>query len=130
MIEVLVVDDSKFMANALGTVLEDLGFRVVGFAHDGIQGLERFESLRPDVTLLDITMPNMDGLDCLAKILELDANAKVVMLSAIQDPDMIQRCLDLGAISFLRKPIRRGSPKDLNLLCETLENAAGKSLTT
>ena len=130
MIEVLVVDDSKFMAKALGTVLEDIGFKVVGFGHDGIEGLEQFKTLHPEVTLLDITMPNMDGLDCLAQILELDRDARVVMLSAIQDPDTIQRSLDLGASAFLQKPIKRGSPRDLNRLCETLENAAGKSVSS
>lgn len=129
-IEVLVVDDSKFMAKALGTVLEDIGFKVIGFGHDGVEGLEQFKALHPEVTLLDITMPNMDGLDCLTQILELDRDARVVMLSAIQDPSTIQRCLDLGATAFLQKPIKRGSPKDLNRLCETLENAVGKSVST
>jgi two-component system, chemotaxis family, chemotaxis protein CheY len=127
-IEVLVVDDSKFMAKGLGAVLEELGFKVVGMAHDGLEGLEKFQALQPEVTLLDITMPNMDGIDCLTKILEINSDARVVMLSAIQDPSTIERCLALGASSFLQKPIKRGSPSDLNRLCETLENAVGKTV--
>lgn len=123
MIDVLVVDDSKFMAKSLRDVLQELGFNVVGLAHDGFEGLAQFEALKPEVTLLDVTMPNMDGIDCLAKIREIDTNARVVMLSAIQDPSTIERCLSLGAASFLQKPIRKNSPSDLNRLCETLENA-------
>lgn len=127
MIEVLVVDDSKFMAKALRDVLVGLGFNVVGIAHDGVEGVAQFEALRPEVTLLDVTMPNMDGVECLTKILEIDSNARVVMLSAIQDPATIESCLSIGAANFLQKPIRKSSPSDLNRLCETLENAAGVS---
>lgn len=125
MIDVLVVDDSKFMAKALGTVLVELGFNVVGLGHDGIEGVALFEELRPEVTLLDVTMPNMDGVECLTKIMEIDSNARVVMLSAIQEPSTIEHCLGLGAASFLQKPIRKNDPADLNRLRETLENAAG-----
>lgn len=125
MIDVLVVDDSKFMAKSLRTVLVELGFNVVGLAHDGFEGVEQFTALKPEVTLLDVTMPNMDGIDCLAKIIEIDSDARVVMLSAIQDPSVIERCKSLGAASFLHKPIKRGSPSDLSRLLDTLETAAG-----
>ncbi len=123
MISVLVVDDSKFMARAMETVLAGMDFDVVGLAHDGQEGYQQFEKLRPDVTLLDITMPNMDGLECLQKIREIDADARVVMLSAIKDPDTVQRCLDGGAASFLQKPIKKTSPSDLARLYDTLEGA-------
>jgi two-component system, chemotaxis family, chemotaxis protein CheY len=125
MIDVLVVDDSKFMAKSLREVLVELGFNVVGLAHDGIEGIAQFEALHPEVTLLDVTMPNMDGIDCLTRILEIDRGARVVMLSAIHDPSTIERCLSIGAASFLQKPIKKNSPSDLNRLSETLENAAG-----
>lgn len=128
MIEVLVVDDSKFMAKAISSILEELGFKVIGLAHDGIEGIEKFELHRPDVMLLDVTMPNMDGIDCLTRIREIDSEAKVVMLSAIQDPATIERCLSLGAADFLQKPIRKNSPADLCRLCETLEDAAAKAI--
>ncbi len=128
MIEVLVVDDSRFMAKALCTILEELEFKVVAMAHDGYEGIEQFVNHRPDVVLLDVTMPNMDGMDCLSKIREIDGEAKVVMLSAIQDPATIERCLSLGASSFLQKPIRKNSPTDLCRLCETLEEAVAKAV--
>ncbi|MFK8110748.1 MAG: response regulator [Rubripirellula sp.] len=125
MIRVLVVDDSKFMARGIQSILSEMGFDVVGLAHDGNEGWQKFEETRPDVTLLDVTMPNMDGLECLQKIREIDADARVVMLSAIKDPETVDRCLQSGASSFLQKPIKRTSPKDLTRLCDTLDAAVG-----
>lgn len=126
MIKVVVVDDSKFMAKQIRSVVECMGFEVAGVGFDGFEGVAQFEKHRPDVTLLDITMPNMDGVECLQKIRELDPDAGVVMLSAIRDQDTIDRCLGGGASGFLQKPIRPGSPSDLSRLCEAIEAAAGK----
>ncbi|MCG8651198.1 MAG: response regulator [Pirellulales bacterium] len=128
MIRVLVVDDSKFMARAIAGILASMEFDVVGIAHDGLEGIAQFEQHHPDVTLLDITMPNMDGVDCLQKLREIDADARVVMLSAIKDQATIDRCLELGACNFLKKPIKRGSPSDLSRLCDTLEEAVAKTV--
>ena len=125
MISVLVVDDSKFMARCLVDVLECNGFSVIGKGHDGQEGLDKYLEFRPDVTLLDITMPNMDGVECLTKIIENDPSARVVMLSAIKDEDTIARCREIGAFSYLQKPIRKDSPEDIDRLKTTLENAAG-----
>jgi two-component system, chemotaxis family, chemotaxis protein CheY len=126
-INVLIVDDSKFVANSIQTILEEMDFHVVGLAHDGHQGINSFTQFSTDVTLLDITMPNMDGLECLTRIRELDGNARIVMLSAIQDEQTIQKCIAAGASGFLHKPIRKTSPTDLQRLCEALEYAAGKT---
>ncbi len=128
MIKVVVVDDSKFMARGMQTILEHMDFQVAGLGHDGLEGLELYKLHNPDVMLLDITMPNMDGIECLQKVRELDPDARVVMLSAIKDEETIQRCLDAGAQSFLQKPIRRTSPADLSRLCETLENAVAEAV--
>lgn len=123
MIRVLVVDDSKFMARAMQSVLAQMEFEVVGLAHDGQEGFDKFLELRPDVTLLDITMPNVDGVECLKMIRESDIDARVVMLSAIKAPETIETCLQNGASSFLQKPIKRSSPKDLSRLSDAIEGA-------
>jgi two-component system, chemotaxis family, chemotaxis protein CheY len=128
MINVLIVDDSKLVAHAMQNILEELQIHVVGIAHDGIQGLERFGECSPDVTLLDVTMPNMDGVECLAKIRELNSEAKVVMLSAVQDKDTISKCISIGAVGFLQKPIRRGNQEDLERLSQILVQATGKAI--
>ena len=128
MIKVIVVDDSKFMAKQIRSVIETMGFEVAGVGFDGLEGVALFTEHRPDVTLLDITMPNMDGVECLQKIRELDPDAAVVMLSAIRDQDTVDRCLESGARTFLQKPIRPGSPSDLSRLCDAIESAAGKAV--
>lgn len=126
MIKVLLVDDSKFIVRAMTDILQKMDFEVVAVAHDGQEGIEAFESSNPDVTLLDVTMPNMDGLDCLQRIREADPDARVVMVSAVHDPETIQRCLDAGASGFLNKPIRGSSPSDLSRLTDAIEEAAEK----
>ena len=124
----IVVDDSAFMAKAISSVVEEVGFEVVCLAHDGIQGLERFVEHAPDVTILDITMPNMDGLECLKAIREHDEQASVVMLSAVQDQETIDQCLNAGAVAFLQKPIRKNNPEDLERLRSTLNFAVGEGV--
>lgn len=126
MTNVLIVDDNKFITHAMQNILEELNFNVVGVAHDGLQGIERFMEFWPDVTLLDITMPNMDGVECLCKIMEMNSTARVVMLSAVQDQHTISKCLASGASGFLQKPIRKGNADDLERLSQTLEHATGK----
>ena len=123
---VLIVDDSKFQAKALKKIIESLGFSVVGVGNDGLQGLELFQALRPDATLLDITMPNMDGVECLTEIRKLDPQASVVMLSAVREQEVVDRCLQLGAMRFLTKPTKSDAPEYLALLQETLDNAVAK----
>lgn len=128
MIKVLIVDDNKFITHAMRNILEEMDFNVVGVAHDGLQGIERFMEFWPDITLLDITMPNMDGLECLGKIMEMNSTARVVMLSAVQDKHTIRNCLASGAAGFLQKPIRKGNAEDLGRLSRALEHAAGKTV--
>ena len=128
MIKVLIVDDNKFITHAMQNILEEMDFNVVGVAHDGLQGIERFMEFWPDITLLDITMPNMDGLECLGKIMEMNSTARVVMLSAVQDKHTISNCLASGAAGFLQKPIRKGNAEDLERLSRALEHAAGKTV--
>jgi two-component system chemotaxis response regulator CheY len=123
-LNVLVVDDSPFMARAMKGVLESMEFNVVSLAHDGFEGFEKFEVLRPDVVVLDITMPNMDGLECLVKIRQLDGDARIVMLSAVRDEETVAKCLASGAAAFLQKPICKTNPDDLALLKSTIETAA------
>ena len=128
MTSVLVVDDSKFLAKALARILASNDFHVAAVAHDGHEGLAAYLEHRPDVTLLDITMPNMDGLECLSQILESDPDARVVMLSAIQDEEIIARCREAGAIDYLSKPIRGTDPEDIERLTSTLKNAAAATI--
>ncbi|QDV70044.1 Chemotaxis protein CheY [Rosistilla carotiformis] len=125
MISVLVVDDSRFMGKVMQTVLTEIGFNVVGLGCDGEEGVQLFKELNPDITLLDVTMPNMDGLECLKEIRAHCPDANVVMLSALKDEEIVRKCLEAGAGAFLEKPIRRDCIEDQQRLISAVEKILG-----
>jgi two-component system chemotaxis response regulator CheY len=106
---VLVVDDSMFIAKQLGQIFTSEGFELADTAGDGAQGLEKYKALHPNVDLvtMDITMPVMDGVSALEKILEFDKEAKVIMVSALGKEDVVKKCLLMGAKSYIVKPLDR-----------------------
>ena len=106
---VLVVDDSMFIAKQLGQIFTSEGFEVAGTAADGAQGVELYKTLHPNVDLvtMDITMPVMDGVSALEKILEFDKNACVIMVSALGKEDVVKKSLLMGAKSYIVKPLDR-----------------------
>lgn len=106
---VLVVDDSMFVAKQIAQILGSEGYEVIGQAADGLQGLERYKELYPNVDLvtMDITMPNMDGITALQKIIEFDKNAKVIMISALGKQDLVKQALLAGAKNYIVKPLDR-----------------------
>ncbi|MDR0524926.1 MAG: response regulator [Spirochaetaceae bacterium] len=106
---VLVVDDSVFIAKQLSQILTSEGFEILGIAADGAQGLDRYKEMHPNVDLvtLDITMPKMDGLSALEKILEFDKDAVVIMVSALGKEDLVKKAFIAGAKGFIVKPLDR-----------------------
>ncbi len=105
-INVIIADDLKFIKLVLRQLVEKAGFRVVGEASNGEEAVELYQDKRPDVVLMDITMPKMDGLTALKKILELDPEAKIIMCSALGQQSLIVQALQLGAKDFIVKPFR------------------------
>jgi two-component system chemotaxis response regulator CheY len=106
---VLVVDDSMFIAKQLGQIFTSEGYEVADTAADGAQGVEKYKELYPNVDLvtMDITMPVMDGVSALEKILEFDKEAKVIMVSALGKEDVVKKSLLMGAKSYIVKPLDR-----------------------
>jgi two-component system chemotaxis response regulator CheY len=106
---VLVVDDSMFIAKQLGQIFTSEGFEVAGTAADGAQGVEKYKELYPNIDLvtMDITMPVMDGVSALEKILEFDKEAVVIMVSALGKEDVVKKSLLMGAKSYIVKPLDR-----------------------
>jgi two-component system chemotaxis response regulator CheY len=106
---VLVVDDSMFIAKQLGQIFTSEGFEVADTAADGAQGVEKYKALYPNIDLvtMDITMPVMDGVTALEKILEFDKEAPVIMVSALGKEDVVKKCLLMGAKSYIVKPLDR-----------------------
>lgn len=105
-IRVLVVDDSAFMRQVITKMLErDAEIQVVGFATDGMDALQKLNALKPDVLTMDLEMPRMDGLTCLAKVMATDPHPVVIVSSwAVQGAEPTLRALELGAVDFVTKP--------------------------
>lgn len=106
MYNVLVVDDAAFMRLAIKNVLEKSEFKVVADAKDGNEGIEKYIEFRPDIVTMDITMPDMSGIEALKKIREFDPNAKVVMISAMGQEMMVKEAILNGAKNFIVKPYK------------------------
>jgi len=101
---VLIIDDAEFMRVMLADIVEDMGMTVVGQAVDGQEGVTAFNSLQPDLTLLDITMPNMDGLEALEKMMASRSSASVVMITALGQKEQVLASIKAGARDFIIKP--------------------------
>jgi DNA-binding NarL/FixJ family response regulator len=99
---ILLVDDSKVIARLLESLLKS-EFKILGHAKDGNEGFQMYQTLKPEVVLLDVTMPNCNGKECLANIMKLNPAAKVIMVSSLSDEATIGECLRLGARGFITK---------------------------
>ena len=106
---VLIVDDSMFITKQIGQILTSEGFEVIGTAENGQEGVEKYKELYPNVNVvtMDITMPKMDGVTALEKIIEFDKEAKVIMISALGKQDLVKKSLLLGAKNYIVKPLDR-----------------------
>lgn len=103
---VLIVDDAAFMRMAIKNILQKNNFEVVGEAENGFVGVKKYLELQPDLVTMDITMPEMTGLDALKQIRKLDSNANVVMVSAMGQESMVKDSIINGAKSFIVKPFK------------------------
>lgn len=101
---VLIVDDASFMRISLKTILEKSGFDVVGEAVDGLDSIQKYELLKPDIVTMDITMPELNGIEALKMIRSKDSSAKVVMISAMGQETYVKEAIMLGAKGFIVKP--------------------------
>jgi two-component system, chemotaxis family, chemotaxis protein CheY len=106
MARVLVVDDAMFIRHIIGDLLRQHGHEVVGEAANGLEAVERYRELKPDVTTLDITMPEMDGIAALREILEQDPSARVIMCSALKEKPKVLEALQAGARDYILKPVK------------------------
>lgn len=105
MIKVLIVDDAAFMRLALRTMLEKNGFEVIE-AESGTAGVKKYKECRPDIVTMDITMPEMTGIDALKAIRDQDPNAKIVMISALGQESFVREAVMHGAKTFIVKPFK------------------------
>jgi two-component system chemotaxis response regulator CheY len=103
---ILLVDDAAFMRMMLKDILTKNGYTVIGEAENGAQAIEKFKELRPNLVILDITMPEMDGIQAARGIKAADPNALIVMCSAMGQQSMVVESIQAGARDFIVKPFQ------------------------
>ncbi len=103
---ILVVDDAAFMRMMIKDILSRNNLEVCGEAENGAIAVEKFVELRPALVILDITMPEMSGVEALKKIKEIDSSANVIMCSALGQQEMVMEAIQLGAKDFIVKPFQ------------------------
>lgn len=101
---ILVVDDAPITRLVLRDILETHGYEVVAEAADGNEAVQKYQELHPDLVTMDIIMPNKDGLAALEELLAIDKNAKVMMVTAIDQRESLMKAIRLGASDYIVKP--------------------------
>lgn len=103
---ILIVDDAAFMRMMIKDILTKNGYNVVGEAENGLKAIEKYNETKPDLILMDITMPEMDGIQALKKIKEMDSSANIIMCSAMGQQAMVIEAIQSGAKDFIVKPFQ------------------------
>ncbi len=103
---ILICDDAAFMRMMIKDILTKNGYNIAGEAENGLKAVEKYNETKPDLVLMDITMPEMDGIQALKKIKEMDPNAKIVMCSAMGQQAMVIEAIQSGARDFIVKPFQ------------------------
>lgn len=106
MAKVLVVDDAAIMRLMVRSMLEDAGHEVVGEAVNGSDAVAKYMKIRPELVIMDVTMPVMEGIEAVSEILKLYRNAKIIMCSAMGQRHLVVDSLKAGAIDFIVKPVQ------------------------
>lgn len=103
-LKLMVVDDSNIMRRAIQKYAAPLGMELAATASDGLSALRQFSRVQPDVVTMDITMPELDGLGCLEEMLKINPEARVLIITALADPETGLDAVRRGARGFLTKP--------------------------
>jgi two-component system chemotaxis response regulator CheY len=119
--KVLIVDDAAFMRMLLKDIVTKAGFEVVGEASNGKEAVEKYKELKPDVVTMDITMPEMNGIEAVKEIKKMDPNANIIMVSAMGQQAMVIEAIQAGAKDFIVKPFQPAR------VIEALKKAVGEA---
>jgi len=102
-VRVLIVDDERHIRSLIRLIVTSLGAEVVGEAGDGEQAVELYKQLSPDITMMDINMPRLDGIGALKQIVALNPRALVIMMTSLNAIDVVKECIDNGARNYILK---------------------------
>ena len=103
-VRILVADDADFMYEMLENLIDKNRFEVVGYAGDGEEAVKKFKELTPDLITMDILMPRMNGIKSIKEIRRLNPRARVLVISALSDPDLVKEAMAAGASDYITKP--------------------------
>lgn len=109
---ILIVDDASFVRMALSQILQEDGHEIVGEASDGIEAIEKYKLLKPELVTMDITMPVMGGIESLKEIIKYDPNAKVIVCSSMGQQEFVFKAIEAGALDFIVKPFDKERIKE------------------
>lgn len=118
---ILIADDALFTRSLLREILQEHGFRHVVEAENGAEAMWEYQRWRPDLVIMDINMPEMDGLRAIRNILAMDPKARIVVCTALGEKHLMLEALDLGVKDFITKPFQP------NKVAETVKRALGIS---
>jgi two-component system chemotaxis response regulator CheY len=106
MVKVLIVEDAPFIREMIRDILESHDHEIVGEAANGLEAIEKYKALKPDIVLMDILMPGMDGLSAITKIIEQDPKARIIVVSALVKEALRKEAMRAGAMDFVAKPFQ------------------------
>lgn len=121
---VLVVDDAIFMRNMIKDIFSDDQYEIVGEAANGVEAVEKYKELKPDLTTMDIVMPFKSGIEATKEILAADSNAVIVMCSALGQESLVMEAIEAGAADFVVKPFK---PEDVQRVVQKVLGDSGSA---
>ncbi len=120
-LRVLIADDARFMRQLIRDIIEPVGYEVVGEAEDGRAVVEAYKQHNPDLVTMDVVMPKCSGIDAVKEILKINPTAKIAMVSALGQEQLVAEALEAGASEYIVKPFKPDA------VLETLRKVAEKS---
>jgi len=114
---VLIVDDVDFVRSTLANILNAAKYQIVGEAKDGISAIELYAKLKPDIVTMDVVMPRMSGIEATKRITKMDQDAKIVIISAMEQEHLVMEAINAGARDYVLKPFKA---KDILMTLEHL----------
>ncbi|MBA7594795.1 MAG: response regulator [Candidatus Cloacimonadota bacterium] len=105
-VHILIVDDAIFMRKMIGDILRKEGYEICGEAENGIEAINKYKELHPDLVTMDIIMPDMSGIDAVEEIVNYDSNAKILIVSAMGQQSLVVEAIQKGAKDYIIKPFQ------------------------
>ncbi len=124
--KVVIIDDAIFIRNLLVEFFKSINFEIAGLGHDGNDAVKLYKKHRPDLLIMDLQMPQKDGYEALIEIIKIDADARVIMCSAIKDSTRITQVLQAGAKAYICKPLQMNDSEYVTRLQDDISEALEK----